>query len=292
MRVAHGSRFVVPETVAEVLALLADAAARPTLLCGGTHVMSRLHHGLNQNGTWVDVSNLPGFAEIHAATSGATLGPAVTYTTLLEDSMHRLPPLLRLIASGITGGTQIRNQGTIGGSACYANPGSDAPTGLVAVHASMHLASESRGTRQVPAAEFFVGPFTTALHPDEMLIGISVEGDMPDDRWGYAKLKTAESSWPVAVAAARLRDRPEGGCELCITVGAATITPVSLQPLVLRSRESLQPDEAAAIRHAVDSLLVSWWADELSNASYRRRVAPSIAVRAVEDALAGRTTRG
>jgi carbon-monoxide dehydrogenase medium subunit len=254
--------------------------------------MSRLNGGAARETVWVDLSSIAGSSSVSISRSETDLGPAVTYAHLLDTSGRGIPVVLKQIASGITGGPQIRNQGTIGGSACHANPGSDMPTGLVALHARMDIASLARGTRSVPAAEFFAAPFKTIMQTDEMLTAIAVEPDASGDRWGYYKLKSAESSWPVAVAAARLRDRSGSRCELSVTIGATTAVPTSFAPVQLTHREHHLPDEASAIRHAVHSAAVDWWSDELGGAAYRRRVAGSIAVRAVEAAMSNRSGHG
>jgi carbon-monoxide dehydrogenase medium subunit len=286
-----GATFLVPRTVDEALDLLAESGTWPVLLAGGTHVMSRLQGG-PQHGSWIDLSGINGFDGIRVSDSGTVLGPAVSYTTLLDPMQRRTPTLLRQIAAGITGGPQIRNQGTIGGSACYANPGSDVPTGLVALGARMHIASRARGPRSLPAAEFFTGPFLTTLSADELLTAVAIDRDAANDSWGYVKLKSAESSWPVAVAAARLQQRPDQSCELTVTIGAATTVPCSLPPMELCCADVLQPQEAALVRQSVEEAEVTWWSDELGDAAYRRRVAPAIAIRAIEAAIAQRRTNG
>jgi carbon-monoxide dehydrogenase medium subunit len=292
MSLRSAPAFIVARTVEDALAALSAPGPAPTLLSGGTHVMSRLNGGAARETIWVDISSIAGFSSVSISPSETILGPGVTYAHLLDSSDRGIPVLLKQIACGITGGPQIRNQGTIGGSACHANPGSDMPTGLVALRARMDIASQARGARSVPAADFFAAPFKTVLQPDEMLTAIAVKSDAPGDRWGYYKLKSAESSWPVAVAAAHLRDRSGSGCELSVTIGAATAVPASFAPVQLKHREHLLPEEASAIRHAVHSAAVDWWSDELGDAAYRRRVAGSIAVRAVEAAMSKRSAHG
>lgn len=277
-------QFLVPSTMQEALALMAADAPPAVAMGGGTHVMAWRSRDPKRDSHVVDLSGLAHFRSIRQVGDQIALGPAVTYSTLMSASAPAAPSLLQQIARGITGGPQIWNQGTLGGSACYANPGSDMPTGLVALKAHMKLASRARGERQVASVDFFTAAFRTALKDDELLVDILVPHDAPGDRWGYVKLKTAESSWPVAVAAACLR-RSGQTWQASITIGAATDRPVMLEPVTLAHPSKLLPGERELICNAVGSLHCTWWADELSDAAYRRRVAGVIALRAIEDAM-------
>jgi len=151
------TRYHAPATLGEALALLTDDPD-VTVIGGGTIVMAA-SAGVPQTAALLDLHRIPGLAEIQQGVT-TTLGATTTYTRLLTTPAA--PPLLRRIAGGITGGPQIRNQGTIGGSACYANPASDIPAGLVALDATMVVHRQER-QRRVPARDFFAEPFRTDL---------------------------------------------------------------------------------------------------------------------------------
>lgn len=274
------AKYYRPDSVHEALSALADCRETTAILSGGTHVMSHLSRDFPRISQLLDVSALPDSAMVAMTSNGVVLGTAVTYATVLSPDNARLPGLIRKISGGITGGPQIRNQGTLGGSACYANPASDIPTGLVALGAQMICMSESRGTRKIAASEFFKSAFITALRSDEILMSIAMPCDCVSDRWGYVKLKTSESSWPVAVAAAKI-----SGAEVTITIGASTEVPVTISSVELRNASSLCASEILLIRETVRATSAAWWSDELSDSVYRKRMAEVVAVRAVENAL-------
>src|SRR5438034_798571 len=104
------------------------------------------------------------------------------------------------MAIGITGGGQIQNRGTVGGSACYAFPSSDVPAALVALGATLRLASAG-GRREAAAADFFTGAFGADVRPGEVLAEIRIPAPPAGARQGYYKFKLCESSWPIATAA-------------------------------------------------------------------------------------------
>jgi len=268
---ATATRFHVPATLDEALAVLRND---PTCLVasGATVVLPLLAERLDA--VVVDISALPGIASITVAADHVALGPAVTYATLLRSSEPALA-LLRTVAGGITGGPQIRTQGTVGGSACYANPASDVPTALVAMGATM-VAAGASGRREIPASDFFRSAFTTTLLPGELLIGIRVPVRQ-HGAWGHDKLLTAAGSWPIAVAAASL-----SGNEVTLTIGAVCERPFQLPRLSLENPGHLSPADETAVRAAIEEAPIAWWQDELASAEYRQRVAPVVAARAVQ----------
>ncbi|GGO72277.1 FAD binding domain-containing protein [Nonomuraea cavernae] len=207
------------------------------------------------------------------------VGATTTYAHVLSDPRSRtLAPLLRRVAGGVTGGPQIRNKGTIGGSACYANPSSEVPAALVALGARLRLASAG-GTREVAAGDFFTGAFATARRPGEVLAAIALPaptGPCP----GYTKLKLNESSWPIATAACV--PGPDGALRVALGAVAATPLLVTLDP---PEAGVADPAWRAHVREVVDAALAEPWSDVLADGDYRRRVAPVVAVRAVADAL-------
>ncbi|WP_310066537.1 FAD binding domain-containing protein [Paraburkholderia caledonica] len=283
--------FASPVSVAEAASLLAAFPSATTrLLGGGTHVMSQLNDTTRTVTHLIDLSGIREFRTIDQCDQTVTLGAAVTYTSLLSvKNSQCAPPLLRKIAGWITGGPQIRNQGTIGGSACYANPASDIPTGLLALEARMVCVSAERGVRIVDIDKFFKGAFLTTLADDELLTKIDVPVDRPGDVWGYAKLKTAESSWPVAVAAARLRKAASGAWLAHVTIGASTVVPTHVGTFEFSNDNDVGRETLAHIQECVNSLPAgSFWTDELVSDSYRKRVASSAAFKAILDAFAER----
>lgn len=233
----------------------------------------------------IDTARITGFGDLAADGMGITMGAGVSYSTLLSSSLT--PPLLRAVAGRITGGPQIRNQGTVGGSACHANPASDIPTALVALQATLTIARLG-SKRHLPACEFFLGPFCTDLRPGELLVSLHVPATAATD-WGYAKLKHGESSRPITVAAAQLtRGSDDAVAGAAVTLGAAIATPVRIPldgPEQFTTARKLGPSLRTATFGAIHDNCTDWWADEGADRDYRRRVAGVIACRAIEDAL-------
>lgn len=257
-------RYTRPSDVDGVTAALADGDA--VVVGGGTMVVPEMTHGRVRPAAVVDLAKA-GLAGISRGDGGWVVGAMTTYTDLERSAV----PLLATVARGITGGPQIRNRGTAGGSASYANPSSDVPATLVALNARLRLA-RAGGVREVAAADFFLGAYRTARRPDEVLTAITV----PDNgaALGYVKFKFAEGSWPIVTAATVVT---VAGPTIRVVLGGAAATPVTVEVTRSSWREQL--------RSEVDRALTEPWDDVLAPGDYRARIAPVIAARSVADAL-------
>jgi aerobic carbon-monoxide dehydrogenase medium subunit len=254
-------RYTSPSDVDGVTAALAGGGA--VVIGGGTMVVPDMTHGRVRPAAVVDLARA-GLAGVTRGDGGWVIGAMTTYSELERSSV----PLLTIMARGITGGPQIRNRGTVGGSASYANPSSDVPAALVALGARLRLA-KTGGVREVAAADFFLGAFRTAREPDEVLTAITVPDT--DASLGYLKFKLVEGSWPIVTAAA------VAGSTIRVVLGGAAATPVAVEV----ARESWREQ----LRLAVDRVLTEPWDDVLAPGRYRARIAPVIAARSVAGAL-------
>jgi carbon-monoxide dehydrogenase medium subunit len=258
--------YHAPASLSEASELLASGDA--AVLAGGTWLVPLMTRGERSPGRVLDLRGLglPGIAEDGG---GVRIGAMTTYSDLVASGVvRRRLPLLWTAAAGITGGAQIRNLGTIGGSACFATPASDMPACLVALGAVLHVHGAS-GEREIPAPAFFLDAFRTALAGDELLTALTIPAQGGPS--GYCKFKLCEGSWPVVTAAAvGGRERPS------VTVGGAQRVPLRIDV------EGGEPADVAAL---VAERLADPWEDELAPARYRQSIAPVIARRALEQML-------
>ena len=274
--IRHRFAYSAPAELSEAVDLLAATGEDTTIVGGGTWVVPELHNGRRSPRHLLDLRRLE-LDECMRDGAETVVGAATTYSAI--EAAADAPALLRAMAAGITGGAQIRNQGTIGGSACYANPASDVPGVLVALDATLRLRS-SGGARDIAAAEFFTGPYATALRPDELLEHVRVPEAASALSHGYVKLKLVAGSWPIVTAAALVGHR---GAITMLVVGAAAACPV-------RIAVDAEAD-AVEIERAASAAIDEPWADALADGEYRRAVAGVIAKRAVAAARASQGER-
>lgn len=261
--------YHAPPDAAAAAAALAEHGDAATVLGGGTWVVPELHDGRRAPAVVVDLRDA-GLRTVVVERETVTIGATASYSDLLATP--GVPSLLRTMAAGVTGGAQIRNQGTVGGSACYANPGSDAPAALLALGA-IFVAVSAAGEREIAAADFFRGAFRTALRPEELLREIRIPRPPAGSRSAYRKHKLAASSWPIVTAAVLAG---ADGAIRSLAIGGATAAPLAI---ALSGGES-----GAEIAARVTEAVAEPWSDALADGEYRRQVAGVIATRAVAEA--------
>ncbi|RCG28335.1 xanthine dehydrogenase family protein subunit M [Sphaerisporangium album] len=159
--------FLRPTTWAEALAARAD---RPDAvpLQGGTDVMVEINFDVRRPGALLDLTSIPELATWERAADGRLrVGAGLPYARVVAELGDALPGLAQ--ASRTVGSPQIRNRGTVGGNLGAASPAGDAHPPLLAGDAVVEAESAARGTRLIPAAEFYLGVKRNALAPDELI---------------------------------------------------------------------------------------------------------------------------
>ena len=167
--------YVAPATIDEALRILAEAGGGAAILAGGQTLMPLLNLRMSQPFILVDINKIAELQGIGKTAGAIRIGPGTRQYQVLDSELlaRELPVFVE--ALGHVGHHQTRNRGTIGGSVALGEPAAEMPAAAVALGATVEIRSV-RGTRRVPAREFYVGPYLTVLEPDELVVGI----DYPD----------------------------------------------------------------------------------------------------------------
>ena len=222
----HDFDFLVPASVAEASRMAADLGEGVRFIAGGTALMLALRQRMLMPSHLLSLARLAPLRGIdHDARQGLRIGALALHAEVAAHPLvRRHAPMLAAMAAQVAN-PQVRNQGTLGGNLCYADPATDPPTCLLALDARVRLASH-RGTRELPLADFIVDYYTTALEPDELVQDILVPPQPDDARGRYARfLRTAAEHRPMVSVAARVRREGAACSEARIVVGAATPVP-------------------------------------------------------------------
>jgi xanthine dehydrogenase small subunit len=147
------------------------------LLSGGTDVGVALAEHAVQWPVTIWTGQVKELLELKEDDANWHFGAAVTWSQILEKTEHALPALAVLLRR--FGSTQIRNMGTIGGNIGTASPIGDGPPPLIALNASITLAS-SKAERTIALEDFFLDYRKTALQPDEIIKSITLPKPTPD----------------------------------------------------------------------------------------------------------------
>jgi xanthine dehydrogenase iron-sulfur cluster and FAD-binding subunit A len=272
-----------PAGLDEACALLAaDDGAR--VIAGGQTLVPLMAMRLARPTRLVDIARLPGLAYVREEGDAIAIGATTTQRMAEHHRLvqEKLPLLARALP--FVGHTATRARGTIGGS--LANADAAAEIALVAVTLGATITyRDGEQTAEIAAAEFLLGPMVTALAPSAVLTGVRFPIWRARVGVGFQEINARKSDFAFVSAAAQVALAPDGTCaRIAIGLGAATEVPLRLkaaEDALVGTRPT--PD---AIRAAVGDATadITPMADLHASADYRRRVARSLTIRAVEEA--------
>jgi carbon-monoxide dehydrogenase medium subunit len=259
----RGFEFHRPSSVSDAVTLLRgnDAAK---LLAGGQSLLPVMKLDLAQPS---DLVSLAGLGDLREIRDG---DPLVIGALATHDEVSRSPvvrqriPALADLAGGI-GDPQVRNRGTIGGSLAHADPAADYPAAVLALGATLET-----DRRKIAADDFFLGLFTSALEPDEIIT--AVHFPVPE-KAAYAKFPAPASKYAVVGV---MVAKTAGGVRVAVTGAGAKAFRVPALESALGA--SFSPDAVAAGAVSPADLR----GDGETSAEYRAHLVTVMAKRAVE----------
>ena len=256
--------YAKPTSVAEALtALAAHDGARA--LAGGQTLINVMKARAASPDVLVDLNGLDELKGIELAGDGTlTIGAMTTYTELMTSAEAKARPILGEVV-GTIADVQVRNRGTIGGNVCASDPTNHLPPLMAAIGARFTVAGAD-GEREIPAADFFLGVYMTAVGPGELLTKITIPAGKGD---GFAAVTLGQDGTCIANAAASLNG------SLTVALGCVDAVPVVIRPA--------SADEAA-VREAVRGAGIDPPSDVHADAAYRAHLAEVLAVRAARQA--------
>jgi carbon-monoxide dehydrogenase medium subunit len=209
----------------EALSLL-EEKEDAKILAGGQSLLALMKLRLAAPQALIDITKIEDLSYVREERGYLAIG-ALTIHDLIEhnETIRKRFTLLADAASKI-GDQQIRNRGTIGGSACHADPAADLPTALLAANAQFVIRGHS-GQRVVPAEEFFVDTFTTAVQPNEVLTEIRIPEFPPKTGSGYIKHSRREGDFAIVGVGAVVTLADGNICkDVRIGLGSVAATPI------------------------------------------------------------------
>lgn len=189
-----------PSSAAQAVAMLGESDMAKA--CGGSQSLGpMLNLRLAQVESMIDLSRIEALRAFSAGKNTLRIGAAVTHARIEDGELpDRTLGMLPAVAAGIAY-RAVRNRGTIGGSIAHADPAADWVNTMCLLDAAVFVVG-SAGERSLPASEFFVGPFTTALAPDEVIVAVDVPCFSSGARWAYRKICRKPGEFADAIAAA------------------------------------------------------------------------------------------
>ena len=255
--------YAKPGSVAEALELLAaNDGARA--LAGGQTLINVMKARAASPDVLVDLSGLEELKGIELGSDGTlSIGPMTTYTELMDSAEARARPILGEVCSKIAD-VQVRNRGTIGGNVCANDPTNHLPPLMAAIGAELTITG-ANGERTVPASDFFLGVYMTAVGQTELLTQITIPAGKHD---GFAAVTLGVDGTCIVNAAASMNG------SLRIAIGCVDAVPVLIEA---ESPDTVRAAVRAAALHPPD--------DVHASSEYRAHLAEVLAERAARQAV-------
>jgi carbon-monoxide dehydrogenase medium subunit len=276
--------YVAPSSLDEALGALSDDAK---VMAGGMSLIPLMKMRLFSPGLVVDIGRIPSLDRVDDQGDHIEIGALVRHATTTSHELVRANAAALATAASLTGDVQVRNQGTTCGALAHADVAADQPAAAIACGAVM-VAQSSAGTREIPAAEFFVDSLTSALNPDEILTAIRIPKTGPGEGSAYDKLgrRGGHSDYAVAGAAAwvKLSNGSIADARVGVTgVGTRPQLAESVGAALIGTDGSEEAINAAAAKATDDVTVLE---DLYGSEEYKAHLAKVYVARAIRQALA------
>jgi CO/xanthine dehydrogenase FAD-binding subunit len=279
-------KFLSPESLEEALQLISAHADDGKLLAGGQSLVPAMNFRLVQPAVLIDLNRVAELGFIRPSKAGGLQIGAMTRQSQIEHSqeVRQAAPLLFQTLPRIAH-RQIRNRGTLGGSLVHADPAAELPVAATALRCRFKLAS-TRGERWVETPSFFVGMFTTAVQPDEILVEVEVPPNTPRTGWSFQEVARRSGDYAMAGVAAMVALDDDGTCAavrlVYLNVGDGPVEAAqAAEGLIGHQPEAAKIEEAA--RKAAEDEMAPY-GNMHATPEYQRHLARVLTVRALTQA--------
>lgn len=292
-------RYHRAHDVSDAIGLLGELAAAgedPKLIAGGQSLVPMMNFRLARPTALVDLGALrrdPALSSIRRTESGLTIGAMVTHRTV-EVSVAELGPDFTVLSSAMrwVGHLPIRSRGTVAGSVVHGD--AVAEWCLLALLLDAVIVAEGPGgSREIPAAEMFLGFYTTAVEPDEVVT--AVRFTRPAPRAALTEFARRHGDFAIVGAAVCLDAGPDGD-RGPLTGGRVVLGGVAPAPVRVPEAEALLTGgvpgpELFAACGEVAAAVVEPADDAAAGGAYRRRLTRTLVTQALRQAWRKGETR-
>lgn len=268
-------QYVRAETIKDAVVLLHELSDAGRLIAGGQSLVPTMALRMASPEVLIDISNVSELAIIEHKQNVLHIGAGARYADVLVSSVVAKTCPLLTQAIPFIAHEAIRNRGTVGGSLAHADPAAELPGCMLALDARIVVQSVT-GQRTIPAEEFFLGTYLTALRDDELIVSVEIPVVADGERHLFQELTRRSGDYAMLGAAvfiatdgakikdARLAFFSVGDKALLAKRAAAILVGQSLTPEILEDCATMAAQEldclgdlynsAAMKRHLVKTL--------------------------------------
>ena len=275
-----------PRSLDEALALVAEHGGDAKALAGGQSLIPAMNFRLATPSVLVDLNSISGLDYIDDRDGGVRIGGmtrqrALERSTLVTQRFPLIAETMPHIAH-----PAIRNRGTIGGSLAHADPAAELPAVMLALRSTLVVASPS-GTREIPAEEFFVGLFSTAVQTGELLTEIRIPRLPARSGCAFQEISRRHGDFALVGVAAVVRLDENGRCDearvALLSVGDRPI--LAAQAVNALKGQMPAPESIRAAAELAATRDIDPPSDIHASARYRRQLAKVLTRRTLERAF-------
>jgi carbon-monoxide dehydrogenase medium subunit len=224
--------YFAPKTLKEALTLVDKYGDDCKIIGGGQSLLILMRQGLVAPQYLISIKGLSELSYIKDTKEGLKIGALTTHRAIekspvIQKKFSVLADMEQRLAS-----IQTRNWGTIGGNLCHGEPAGDPAPVLIALKATLTIAS-LKGERNTAVEDFFVDYFEVALEHGELLTEIQLPAAPPRTGTAYTKFNVIQSDLAtVGVAVSITLGSGDGICQdTRIALGAAA-------PIAMRAKKA------------------------------------------------------
>jgi len=180
--------YFAPSTLDEALSVLERYGDEAKVLAGGQSLIPLMKLRFASPRALVDLNGIEGLDQLYEDNGMLNIGALVRHKTCERSDLLRGRYGVLAEAAPQISDPIVRNRGTVAGSLAHADPQGDWGSALLAAGAQVQMQGPD-GTRTVPLDDFFLGPFTTAIQPTEIVTWVQVPDPGPKAGGAYFKLE-------------------------------------------------------------------------------------------------------
>jgi len=277
--------YFAPKTLEAAIDLLVSRSGEAKVIAGGQSLLPAMAYRLARPSALVDLRYIDALRGVEIGPTEIRLAALTRWRDIETDArLDKAHPLMRETVRHIAH-YQVRSRGTVGGSLAHADPASEFPGLAVCCDAVIEIRGAS-GAREVHASEFFVGPLSTVLGDDEIVVGVRFPAWAPGRRWAFKEFSKRAGDFALAGVTVFYELR-EGHIDATrVAVIGACSRPMRLHRIEEWLTGRLPKDETFAEAARLASEEAEPGSDIHADADYRRALVGALTRRALCEAAA------
>jgi len=277
--------YLRPKTIPEALTHLEQHGDDAKILSGGQSLIPMMKLRLARPAYLVDINRIAGLSYVKEEGGFLKIGGLTREAEVESSPVVRSKYPLVFDTTRVIADPQVRNLATVGGNLAHGDPANDHPATMMALGAQI-VATGKKGERVIPIESFFVGLFTTALEPGEILTEIRIPAPPPRSGGAYLKVERKVGDFATAAVAVELTLDDKG----VINKAGIALTNVGPTPIKAKKAEEFlygkKPDAATIAQAAELAAADAQPSDDLHGpAVYKKGLIKELTKRAIARAL-------